>query len=275
VSIINGDTVQMPAELILGYEAAQRRYITAELQPSAHWFREDLIGFASALHWIVRAATENTPEAQDEAKLRALDALNSVRPDHNRAASPPVAPSGDVILPRTIVDLFREANRFYLRYARVFGFETAFIARFRDTLDHLVDAGRALTPPQDRSSAITIAMEHLVEVVGDSVWPVSQRNVQRALAKRWLRTFQNGLPSDAEISQRLAEHSACIITGRVLRGRTRQWHQCIQQFRRAFNEAFLLEREMTSGAWKWWVYVSFLIAVSAIGSLIVSAILRL
>ena len=259
--------VRIPSEIVNKYKQAKDAYVRLE-DDTQEWMREVLEDFKNALHNIVRAEQAEQPNLKS---ARLTDAYTSFCKIQEKCTNHQVLYgtiiSGEVILPSSIVSLYDEAHKKYLYYADTVEKPlSGLISKFRDALDHLIDASDPEVPDSETPLLIAQATEHLLEVAGESLQLATFDLTKQITKWQWLRRLaQSNLPPRGSVNTNLQDIRRYLADARLLKGKVRNWEACLTAFREAFNRAYLLNQAMHSGKYKLWVRVSGWIIPFTIG----------
>ena len=249
--------VGLAPEIIRAYKQAKDTYINAE-EKYRQWARATLEDFKNALKYLVESSSSTASDIKSSRKRQALEYLTHIY-DHSiiiGQSSLPI-PEEDCQIPNSVSSLHDLAETAYLHYAGVAGKpKISFISRFRDALDHLIDAADHDTPVTECESLVAQTREHLLETAAESYQLGTSLLSRRANRLLWLRRlFWKGLHSALATTQRLRRIRTSIADGRRLKGRLRESVKCCEYYEQAFNEAYVFFQETNSGGLGWWVKI--------------------
>ena len=201
----NQHDIQLPEEIINAYRRAKRHYINLE-ERYQRWARRTLEDFQDALKNVAQSATQGETDIGRDRKLAALEHLTYIYDRSVRVGGSTLpAPTSRCVLPNHVLELHDAALTAYLRYALAAKKpKGAFISRFRDALDHIVDSADPDTPEASRPYLMAQIEEHLLEAAAESYQigaVILRKRAIRALSIR--RLIWSGLPGRLETEKRL------------------------------------------------------------------------
>ncbi len=258
--------VRIPIEIINRYKQAQDAYVRWE-DDTQEWIREVVEDFKDSLYYIVEAEQADQLGIKSARLTDAYTLFCQIQEQctNQQVLSGPNI-SGEVTLPPSIVHLHDEAHNAYLYYADTVKKPlSGLISKFRDTLDHLIDAADPEVPANETPLLIAQATEHLLEVAGESLQLATLALTKQTTRWQWLRRLvYSNLPIRGSVDTQLKNIRRYLSDARLLKGKVRHWEACLTAFQKAFDHAYLLDQAMHNGKVRLWVRVGEVVITIAI-----------